>query len=181
LSRHTSSVLSCAASTDALHDVSLKIIKNDPQSGTAIVILDETVQVPNECRFSVEFPTITLEENVGYAWRVGDPGDIEDANTVWNSFMYAPLSMGEESPDDSYCSNNMVADGSFSQRNGRWQTSAMLQTPYTVIFQQLDQPFEAGKYYRLKFSVKHGDNLQSMPLSTMSVYLRLTAATVVRQ
>ncbi|MFT5662319.1 MAG: hypothetical protein ACI9TV_002969 [Sulfurimonas sp.] len=174
----TSSTISCANSTATLNDVKLKVIKIDAQNVNAVVALEQIIQVPNECNFEINFPTLTLEENVGYAWYVSDPDDIEDENTTWNSFIYSTQSIGEGDIDPHSCEKNMVQDQSFLQDNSPWETASVpqftsilpaiilangdedngaghLQTPNDVLFQTLAYPMEQGKYYQLKFSLKH--------------------------
>lgn len=175
---NTSSAISCSSSTGTLHDVKLKVIKVDAQSANAISVVDEIIQVANECRFEILLPSLTLEENVGYAWRVSDPDTVEDASTVWNSFIYSTQSMGLEDTDPHECEKNMVQDWTFMEEKTPWRTAPVpqfsanlsatvlangdedsgagqLQTPNEVLFQNLAYPVEQGKYYQLKFSLKH--------------------------
>ena len=175
---NTSSALPCTTNSGTLHDVQVKVIKIDTQTDNAIVVVDEVVHVPNECQFEVQFPSLTLEENVGYAWRVGEPDEVETTQTTWNSFLYSTVSMGSEDSDTKVCENNMVDDWSFTEAKSPWRTSnipqftqnipaliathgdedngsGIVQTPNELIFQVLSQPIEQGKYYQLKFSIKH--------------------------
>jgi len=174
----TSSAVSCANTNGALHDVQVKVIKIDAQTSNAVVVVDEVVQAPNECQFEVEFPFLTLEENTGYAWRAGEPNEVENAQTTWKSFIYSTVSMGLEDSNPHACEQNMVQDWTFDSKRPLWQTvdisafssvgvahttmyghedngAAALSTPNTVIFQTLLQHIEQGKYYQLKFSLKH--------------------------
>lgn len=175
---NTSSAILCSASTADLHDVKLKVIQIDNQTSNATVALEQILQVPNECRFEIEFPALTLEENQAYAWRVSDPDITEDASTVWNSFIYSIQSMGLEDSNPHECENNMVQDWTFVEEKTPWKTAPVpqfsanlpatvlangdedsgagqLQTPYEIVFQNIAFPVEQGKYYQLKFSLKH--------------------------
>jgi len=175
---NTSSAVSCTGNSGALHDVQVKVIKIDTQTANAVVVVDEVVHVPNECQFEVQFPSLTLEENVGYAWRAGKPNEVENAQTAWNSFVYSTVSMGLEDSNPHACEKNMVQDWSFLEQKTAWRSTdtsnfssnipasvinqghddngaATLATPNTIIYQVLSHPIIQGKYYQLKFSLKH--------------------------
>ncbi len=174
----TSSALSCSNSTAALHDVHIQVIKIDNQTLSAIHEVNQTIQVPNECQFEIQFSSLTLEENVGYAWRVGEPDEAESTDATWNSFIYSTQSMGAEDSNPHKCEKNLVHDWTFAEPKTTWRTtdtrsfssnipaninnnghddngSALTISPNQVIFQTLPQPIEQGKYYQLKFSLKH--------------------------
>jgi len=174
----TSSALSCSNSTATLHDVHIKVIKIDNQTLSSVHEVNQTIQVPNECQFEIQFPSLTLEENVGYAWRVGEPNEVENTNTTWNSFIYSTHSMEVLDTSPHACESNLVHDWTFMEPKTTWRTtdtgnfssnipaninngghddngSALLVSPHQVIFQTLPQAIEQGKYYQLKFSLKH--------------------------
>ncbi len=179
----TSSIVDCSTlNNPPKHNVHVEIVKTGTTAtsdGTAQVVLQQTVQVPDDCRFQMHLP-LQLEEYVGYAWRVtsDDQEELQPHTEEWHTFVYAQNGV-EDATAGAPCENNIVRDWTFFRQGAlQWQTvpvgnftpitqamwvaqgdgdngAGVLQTPQTVLFQNLRQPIVQGKRYRLKFSLKH--------------------------
>jgi len=175
---NTSSALACDASNTDINFAKLQVIKIDPQTADATVVIEETLSMPNDCQYSISFPSLTLEENTPYAWHVGEIDEELGEDSNWDGFIYSTQNMGIEDSDPHACEKNMVQDWTFLEPKTSWRTtdtsnfssnipasiaqqghddngSATLITPTPLIYQTLSQPIVQGRYYQLKLSLKH--------------------------
>jgi len=178
------SAISCnSVANPVLYPVELTVLQvvNGPVGATTQTVVQQTIQVPNDCKFELQPTSLTLVENDGYAWRVSKVGEVADEASKWNSFVYSTTATEVDSSDPYTCAGNMVTDWSFSSANA-WQTSllptpnisaayqrapngdvdagsSVISTQNNVVYQTLAQPIVQGSSYQLKLSLQHQGKL----------------------